>query len=384
MSVRIAFVAPFGLGQKTTVWARILPLARELVAQGSMVTILIPPWDTPADSGRVWQEDGVQVINVRVNGGMPMMLWRICGGLDHFKPDVVHIVKPRAHAGLIQWLFWQRRRFFRSEPRIFLDIDDWEQAWASINPYSPLVSRFLAWQEEWGIRHADAITAASHWLVERVQQYTPQTPVLYLPNGISAPSAPTILPQSTDSKRVLFYSRYVEVPLEWLADFWSVLHQQEPSATLTIFGDALQPQRRNQFQQAMCNRYPEAADSVIWQAYNPRLVEQLYAESDCAIFPSAKTPLHEAKCSVKLATTLLRGIPVVASAVGEQQYYGAEGAAELVAADATPAEFAAAVLQVLADPQQRQQQQARAQQRLLQTYQWAKLGKDLGAFYEQA
>ena len=34
---RIAFVAPFGLGQKTTVWARTLPLARYLAAQGHTV-----------------------------------------------------------------------------------------------------------------------------------------------------------------------------------------------------------------------------------------------------------------------------------------------------------------------------------------------------------
>ena len=74
-------------------------------------------------------------------------------------------------------------------PAILLDIDDWEQAWGPINGYPATTARFLAWQEEWGIRHADGITAASRWLVERAKAYTPETPVLYLPNGVTLPVA---------------------------------------------------------------------------------------------------------------------------------------------------------------------------------------------------
>ena len=164
-----------------------MPLARGLVARGHQVTIVIPPWDTPADSGRAWVDGGVAVVNVRLGGGLSAILWRMMRVINQAQPDLVHIVKPRAHAGLVQWLLWQRRRLTGRGPRILLDVDDWEQAWAAINHYPPLVARFLAWQEEWGIRHADAVTAASHWLVARVKRYTPGMPVLYLPNGITAP-----------------------------------------------------------------------------------------------------------------------------------------------------------------------------------------------------
>jgi len=380
MNKRIAFVAPFGLGEKTTVWARILPLARQLVAQGDLVTILIPPWDTPSDQGLVWQEAGVTIVNVRLAGGLPCILGRILLCLHRFAPDVVHIVKPRAHAGLIQWILWWRRKLFGKSPAIFLDIDDWEQAWAAINHYPPLVARFLAWQEEWGIRHADGITAASHWLMARAHQYTPSTPRLYLPNGITPPVDAPSTPNSV-TKQILFYCRYVEVSPVWLADFWCALHLSVPDATLILFGDALEPKRPAAFQAAMQARSPAAAARVRWQPYAAELVDQLYRESGCAIFPAAKTPLHEAKCSVRLATTLLRGVPVVASAVGEQQFYGAEGAAALVAADATAEEFAAAVAQVLTDPRPRLQLQIRAQERLLHEYSWARLGQTLAAFY---
>lgn len=380
---RIAFVAPFGLGQKTTVWARTLPLARQLTAYGYKVLLVIPPWDTPADSGRCWEEAGIRIVNVRVDGGLPLVLWRMLRVVDRFQPQLVHIVKPRAHAGLIQWLLWQRRQRLGRGPRILLDVDDWEQAWAAINPYPPVVARFLAWQEEWGIRHADGITAASQWLVARVTQYTPQTPVLYLPNGVTAPNTQSELRvvKQGQPPQIFFFSRYVEVEPAWLADFWCALHTQQPEARLVVFGDALQPNRPASFQQAMGERCQTAATAVTWQPYDAAAVDRLYTESDCAIFPAMPTPLHEAKCSVRLATTLLRGIPVVASAVGEQQFYGADGAAALVPATATPAEFAQAVLAVLAHPQARLQAQTLAAERLLRAYDWGSLGAQLRNFY---
>lgn len=387
MTSDIVFVAPFGLGQKTTVWARTLPLARGLVARGHRVTIVIPPWDTPADSGRAWTEDGVKVVNVKVDGGLPAILWRMMRVIDQVQPDLVHIVKPRAHAGLVQWLLWQRRRLTRHGPRILLDVDDWEQAWAAINHYPPPVARFLAWQEEWGIRHADGISAASQWLVARVKEYSPQTPVCYLPNGITKPQgasllSPTVSTTEDAPHQIFFFSRYVEVSPAWLAEFWGTLHAQQPNAMLIVFGDALQRDRPAAFQQAMQAHNPAAAAQVRWQPYAADAVERLYGQSSCAIFPSAQSPLHEAKCSVRLATTLLRGVPVVASAVGEQQYYGANGAAELVPAGATPAAFAQVVVDVLKHPQSRLLQQTNAETRLLREYDWEKLSGQLAEFYE--
>lgn len=387
--LRIAFIAPFGLGQKTTVWARTFPLARFLAQQGHAVTVLIPPWDTPKDAGKVWLDTGVQVVNVALGGGIPGTLRRVLHQLAVFQPQLVHIVKPRAHAGLVQWWLWQRRLLLlRSQPKLLLDVDDWEQAWAAINPYHPLVARFLAWQEEWGIRHADGITAASHWLVKRVQQYTPRTPVCYLPNGVAGSEwrvadgrwQPN---ESVGIEQVLFFSRYVEVEPAWLAAFWCALHDLRPAAHLTVFGDPLTPGRREQFQQTMTTLCPAAADRVTWQPYATAMTQTLYAQSACAIFPSLATPLHEAKCSVRLATTLLHGVPVVASAVGEQAYYGDAGAAMLLPAAATAAAFAAAVAQVLADPARQAALRQQGRQRLLDTYDWAKIGARLEQFYTE-
>jgi len=395
--MRITFIAPFGLGQKTTVWARTLPMARELAGQGHTVSIIIPPWDTPTDAGKRWTDSGVELINVTLTGGTLGSVARMIRQLDACQPDIVHIVKPRAHAGLVQWWLWQRRRVAGGgwrgisaprpsplAPRIFLDIDDWEQAWAEINPYPRLVARFLGWQEEWGIRHADGLTAASRWLVERAQQYTPQTPVLYLPNGVemSAEGADASGAQRTepDAANVLFFSRFVEVEPDWLAAFWQALHAKLPTVRLLVAGQAFQPGREARYQQQMRITNPTSFAQVEWLGYVKPA--DVYARASCAIFPARPVPLQQAKCSVRLATTLLNGVPVVASAVGEQAAYGAHDAATLLPPTATPAEFAQAVHQLLQDPAQRVAMIAQARQHLFKHYQWRMLGQTLTTFYK--
>ncbi len=106
---------------------------------------------------------------------------------------------------------------------------------------------------------------------------------------------------------------------------------------------------------------------------------ELYARTACAIFPAAPVPLQQAKCSVRLATTLLRGTPVVASAVGEQANYGADGAAVLVPPDAPPAHFAGEVVRVLKNPVQQRELGTVAIHRLLERYAWEDWGTSCGS-----
>ena len=440
--MKIIFVAPFGLGQKTTVWARILPLAKIVHSSTqppSQVTILIPPWDTPEDSGKSWMDEGVTIKNVSLTGGLPLTIWRMMRFIRKEKPDIVHICKPRAHAGIVQWLLWMQRTLrpfllgdqSKYGPLILLDVDDWEQAWNEMNNHNALLSRFLTWQEEWGIRHADGISAASRWLDERAQSYTVDTPILYLPNGVSEPEANQLtVGDHTASNRgsshngskplkILYLTRYVEVAPGWLADFWIHLCQRleenqdadlnlpddkAKMIELIVAGGPLQPKLDRTFRNAVEKRIdevikegltltvatrtetrlPNQLANVEWLGLVDReTIDQLYAECACAIFPASPVPLQQAKCSVRLATTLLQGVPVVASAVGQQREYGANGAAKLVAEDAKPEEFADMVYEVLTNPRQREEISQQARHHLLETYRWERLGHALVHFYEE-
>ena len=153
---------------------------------------------------------------------------------------------------------------------------------------------------------------------------------------------------------------------------------------MNVAGNALQPGREAAFQQAVAALGTEADSRVNWLGHiDSSTIERLYSESDCAIFPAEAVPLQQAKCSVRLATTLLNGVPVVASAVGEQAAYGAGGAADLIDADATPEAFADAVHALLRDRNRQEAMVNSARRHLTQTYAWPRLGQDLMEFYGQ-
>jgi glycosyltransferase involved in cell wall biosynthesis len=379
--MKVVFVAPFGLKHKTTVWARTLPMAQSLVAMGHQATILIPPWDSPEDAGRIEMIGGVRLEQVSLAGGLLGTLHRLLKAIEAFAPDIVHIVKPRAHAGLMQWWLWYRRPI---QAKIVLDVDDWEQAWNPINHYGWFVGNFLSWQEEWGIRHASGITTASRWLEAKIGTVAPQIPTLYLPNGVSLLTEPQehLPTNKVQAPQILFFTRFVEVEAHWLHDFWEALQRQIPSAELLIAGSPVQPWLLEPFQMAM-----KSLAHVQWLGYVRKdELKSLYAGATCAIFPAMPIPLQQAKCSVRLATTLLHGVPVIASAVGEQANYGADGAARLVPAEATPSEFAQAVAQFVGEiahaPAYIASQRREATDRMLERYNWSKLTVPLPAFYE--
>lgn len=378
MSLRIVFVAPFGLRQKTTVWARTLPIAQQLVAAGHKASIIIPPWDSPEDAGSSETRGGVHLQQVRLAGGMPQTLRRLLAAIHDARPDIVHIVKPRAHAGLAQWWLWQRRQSQRF--KIVLDVDDWEQAWNPVNRYPALVAKFLTWQEEWGIRHAHGITAASRWLETKIVGVAPDIPLYYLPNGVERPQqlespAPTAQPGQL---RILFFSRFVEVEPEWLRAFWQQTNQLLPDAELVIAGTPIQPWLAEPFHAALA-----ALPNIRWTGFVPAgELPDLYAQTTCAVFPAMPVPLQQAKCSVRLATTLLHGVPIVASAVGEQSNYGADGAATLVPPGARAEDFAIAVVDAIQNTAARGAERKQATEQMLTRYAWSRLVAPLPAFYE--
>jgi glycosyltransferase involved in cell wall biosynthesis len=264
---------------------------------------------------------------------------------------------------------------------LLLDADDWEQDWNGVNQYSWPVARFLAWQEEWGLRHADGVTVASRWLESKVHAYAPGCPALYLPNGITPAAVPAVNPSHPRGKDVLFFSRFVEIEPIWLAQFWSCLHEFEPEARLLVAGTPVGAGLDLPFRTAL-NAIGPGHEAVQWLGYvEAEQTAALMASVGCAIFPAAPTPLQLAKCSVRLASTLLAGAPVVASATGEQAAYGAGGAACLLPPDASPADFAAAVTAVLRQPELQLALAAQAREQLLQRYRWDDLGDRLLGFY---
>ena len=192
--MRIAFVAPFGLRAKGTTRARVLPLARELARRGHTVAVFVAPYDSPEDSGRCWIDESVDVINIALpglgQGGAAWHLWlgwRLFRVVRAWRPDVAHVFKPKGPSGLAGAMLWATRGretvgTQQEAPgglrvpvsrclRVIIDTDDWEGSggWND-DPragYSTLQRRFFAWQERYGLSHANAWTVTSECLRQR-------------------------------------------------------------------------------------------------------------------------------------------------------------------------------------------------------------------------
>lgn len=401
----VVFVAPFGLGQKTTVWARTLPLAQYLARNQIVAKILIPPWDTPAHSGLKWVDGGVEIENVRLPKGPPLILARMIRRLQLWNPDIIHIVKPTAYAGAIHTLLWYLRTVARVQSKLVLDVDDWEQAWAEFNQRPYLGRKLIQMQENWGLGHAHGITAASNWLREKAQGTLPDRPVCYLPNGVVDRTPPdqsqtvalsdsaqvdmtSLSPAWLDpapSPKILFFTRFIEIEPTWFCRFVQSILDRHPTTEVHIAGSGVKPEIEADFKQrfqagATDSQLPDR--QIHWLGYvEKERLQSLYESCNCAIFPAQETSLQQAKCSVKMATTLLHGIPIIASAVGEQQAYGQMAGVLLVSPGASPVEFADAVVNVLENPAEQTRKQRAALPHLLQNYSWENLGQRLLHFY---
>jgi glycosyltransferase involved in cell wall biosynthesis len=352
--MNVVMIGPFGLQPKGTMSARALPMAKALVARGHAVTLLIPPWDHPADAGREWEEDGVRIVNVPLPLRLPLffhlaLALRLVRRALTLHPDVVHCFKPKAYAGLAHFVLWWLRRLHLADLRLVVDEDDWEQAWNDLAPYSHAQRRVFAWQEHWGLTHADAVVVASRELARLVEGIgVPRDRIFYVPNGIR--------PLAGDGH-----------------------HPQEPRAKLLIVGEGLFSEESDL--DDLLTDAGLAGHAVFTSWVEFERLPDYFAAADVAIFPYDDTLLNRTKCSAKLTDLLTAGLPVVANAVGQNAEYIADGASGLLVPPGDDAAFAGAVLRLLADADLRSRLGAAAARRMREGFDWQHLAAEVEKAY---
>lgn len=357
--MRLLLLAPFAAGgpKGTTRW-RVLPLARALAACGHTVCVLVPPYDCPAQSGLVWIDEGVEVRNIVVppmRGGLGHveMARRLGHAAVAWQPDLVHCFKPKGPAGLAAWMLRQVPGW---QVPLVMDTDDWEAGWNPKAGY-PLVWRtFFNWQEQWGLRCSDMVTAASRWLMRFAREarlHGPKrayldTDVVYLPNGVD-PVAIAAEPRNPgNGSRLLAYTRFVEHPVEFLGSIWSRITRAEPHAQLIVAGPMLGAAGSRVGKAAFS---PEISRSVFTVGWVPSASRAgLFAAVDAAIMPVMDTPLNRAKSPVRLLDLLAAGLPVATQDVGEYGVLVHDGVTGLTTKPGDLDALAAAAIRLLRDP----------------------------------
>lgn len=368
--------------------ARAHPLAAELVRLGHEVTIFLPPYDNLDDCGCEWEQEGVLVRNVGSEGDRKIRRWRslplfarmlaqLIREVRQYRPDVIHVFKPKGFAGAAATYF-----LLRGSTPIILDCDDWEGwgGWNEIKNYPWLVKEYIDRQERWLIRRAQAVTVASKTLEARALELRRHQPrVFYIPNcgasnhGRELQEAVRALSPANvrrefgfDDNPVVLYSGHYEDRES--VDFFSRAAAPvvaEHGACVAFVGkDAPESTIRQYFSGG-------AAGRVHFFPHLPyeKFLRLVWA-SDVAAFPYPNDSVHRAKCSARITDYMAMGKAVLTSAVGQNLEYIVDGESGLLAAPNDEHDFAARLDRLLSEPELRAVLGASARDRLRRKFDW--------------
>ena len=414
--MHIVMIGPFGMSPKGTMRVRALPLAQALVARGHRVAMIMPPWHTPEEAGRVWNEGGVTLEYVTLGPRVPLFFYLLTAlrlvrrGLA-YGPDVIHCFKPKAYAGLAAWLLWHLTRLGLLRARLVVDEDDWEGpgGWNDLEPYSPIMRAFFAWQERWGLRHNDCLTVASRALQTLAWSTgIPPSRVHYVPNGVVGhdvagpeqsrylqPADPREIRPATrvatgeevrrryalgSAPVVLLYTRFFEYEPARAVAVWRRIVQELPSARLLVVGVALFPKNDVQFDRLVGEA--SLTPSVVRAGWiSEGELPAHFAAADVALYPFDDTLVNRCKCAVKLIDLLAAGVPVVADAVGQNTEYITHNETGILVPSGDVSAMAAAAVKLLRQETMRRALGDEAAARMATQFAWAVLvDRALGAY----
>jgi glycosyltransferase involved in cell wall biosynthesis len=395
-------IGPFGMRPRGTMGVRALPMAKALAARGHAVTMFLPPWQNPEDAGKRWEEDGVAVENIHLPPRIPglfhlLTALRLARRALTLKPDVVHLFKPKAYSGLAHWLLARLPKARR--PRLVVDTDDWEGAggWNAIGGYPPAQRRFFAWQERWGLTHADAVTVASRTLESLAWALgVPPERVFYVPNGVGYREVDGQgQREGGDSGRgngppiILLYTRFFEFPVSRVIEVLKHVRERVPEARLLVVGKGLCGEEAELFRLAeqagltltnyesrLTDYSPHPAADITYLGFVPaETLPGIFAQADVAIYPFDDTLVNRAKCAVKLLDLLAAGVPVVADAVGQNRETIRHGETGWLVEPGDVEVFAEAVVRLLEDAPLRERLGSAAAHDVHKHFAWERLVK---------
>ncbi len=358
--------APFALWPKGTTVARVLPMARALVAAGHECRVVVPPYDNPGEAREPERDGGLTVewLRVPAAGGLPLVGGGIAQAaltvsgfrrMKAFGPDVFHVFKPKAVSGGVQALLWK----FGGPAALVLDCDDWEgrSGWSKLESYPLALKMAFDVQERALLGRNDAATVASRELENRMRRLDAERPVARIANfhdpvrhaGWQDPD------RRTEGRRLmgldlevpvgLVYSRFFDYPVDGYVELIGRFLQLAPAAQVVVGGAGKfgQQERLRKMLEGV-----GVGDRVTWLGWlKQEVIGATLAAADVALMPALDTVAARSKCPARLVDLLVAGTPVAAHDVGEGRTYVEDGRNGTLVAPGQVVDLAAAAAQWL-------------------------------------
>jgi glycosyltransferase involved in cell wall biosynthesis len=378
----------FGVVGKGTYW-RALELARGLAKSGHSVTVMA----TSRDQRRGFITTADRQANVTLVETPDWMPGSLRSGWDPYNTwartrwehgrrfDLIHAFESRPTV-IYPALAWQRRG-----AKLVMDWCDWFGKGGSVEERpNPLVRTVLRpietyFEEHFRIR-AQGTTVINSVLHQRARELgVTECTIFSLPNGSDVDVLRPI-PQ-TEARQQLGWS--LDVPIvgyigaifqrdaRLMADAFNVLYRQMPNARLLIAGYCNIP----------IERLVSAPQAIIRTGYLDYGQISLYlSAADVCWLPLCNSGANRGRQPLKLNDYLAVGKAVVVTAVGDVPDLVQRGEVGVVCRD-EPDALAASVIDLLRDPQRREEL-GRHGRRLAETeFRWDQIADRLGEFYER-
>jgi len=364
-------------------------MAKALKKRGHHVAVFLPPYDNRAHSGKHLRIDGIDLYNVKVlKIESPIDYLIVSARLTvkalMYKPDVIHVFKPKGYSGLAAMLLIFLRKIRLIGTPIVVDSDDWEgiQGFGAFYRehaiYSGIAVKFFDFQERWITRRVDALTVASRTLERQMNLFgVPKRKVFYIPNG---PHASTSKTASFDLKLIrdkfeidnnpliLLYTRFFEFRIEKVIELLLRVRQKLHEAKLLVVGKGMYNEETH-FLEQVKNNY--LTDSVIYVGWaKPEELPGYLAVADVAIYPYDDTILNRAKCPGKLVELMGEGKAVVAESVGQIHEYIKDNESGILVPPNNIEMFAEKIIEVLRNKTLRKKLEGGAKQRIWSQFNW--------------
>jgi glycosyltransferase involved in cell wall biosynthesis len=204
--------------------------------------------------------------------------------------------------------------------------------------------------------------------------------VAWVPNGLDSVWANRLVAGSRSVSaghaaltNIVLYSRFAEFSSDWLPRYVSALSsclRPDEFARLVVIGSVEIDHI------GTTNVMLEYMGYVAHDSLPP-----LLGRADIAIYPYHDSLISRSKNSVKLLELMAAGCAVVAAGIGDVPAVGGDTVTQMHSSE--PQAFAAATLELMRDPQLRQQKAAAAQKRVVESFTVSAVTQRLAAPYRQ-